>query len=1789
MDFELRKINKPSYDFELIKITPTAAPKDETIGVGQNIVENLGVGTRKMLSGYREADQRLRGDTEPVELNEGGYLSQMRSRAKNDDDFAKARKKAVEKVKSVEESLPKKVSGRPRGIISEAVGSLARSAPAMLGNVAGIEVGTANTVAWILAEKYDELREMGVEDDRAFKLAAINAIPQAGLEQGSLLLQLGFVKNLGKVIKPKLNTKMGSKLTEYIAAIIKGAATEGTEEFLQTYPDELTNIVAKNPDASPGEVWEIFKSEIGDITKKAGHGAAVGGIAGTIIPGVGGGAVMATQKLRGRKTEQSTIDDGGFELEKVEPKSQKDEQFELRKVVAPEATAEGAPALPPGAVAEPAPAAPPLRTETTPRSSGAGEAKNVELYHVGVSLNPGDKFKADTRGLVWFSPSDFYGANKVGVPTTTIKIPRNKILIVEDSNGVPVDADGAKLLKSLETGSKQEVFQKAKELGYDAVQRGNDVSMLPETAEKYIAGKQAGEAKFTPEELAAIERFKNTGSADVAKAESVAEQYGLKYDGQADGNLYQFTDPVSKGTLSLKTPEEAPTAFNKLRADRGLELLDEGTLSDVVSKAPTPEVEGLKDAVKLRLREIEGGSPEAPRSAADIEQGTPEAASKNNIPQALRPAIEIMKAEVANGDVQRHAKGYRIGSTYPNWFRKNKLTRKDFDTVINKLEAGKFLTDRQYEIWQKIQESAEEYNRTHPDLLAEENIADMQKRGFTPVMGDISVGDLEKGDQIIIDTGWGEDVLTHKGVDKDGMITIEDGETFKVEPWDILEVEGVKKGGEALNLKQDQYGKQKRKVEGGVKSGRSKKKLNEDTYFNTPSSRDTAQSGIPFENPRKRSLFEQESKLSEGVREAQTEKTQRGAIGIDLNAKGQPKPFQFSDPQAEADYQRMKKGVTREPMLRRVSDTLQSIGHKLSREFEYLPKTKENAEVSFALRRLSKQKGVAKHRTLEAVRGITLNLNPKEYDLFSRKVILDDLLETKLQGKDVPERFNNAEKLKTEIERLDPYIEANPDVKNAIAKRKEFWEALKQDYIKAMNEIGFNVEKRLQREGYFRHQVMEYVKADGIFGTGKRLHSPSNRGYQKERKGSTQDINMDYLQAESEIIAQMIYDMEVANTISRVDKYYNIADKVRAAAKEQGLENWREAIPEGYVTWQPAKGNVFYMADTIPSKVAEELMQGIIKEFGVKADDLRKVMAVGGKRKEFVVPEEVAATLDNLVRVKSQNPLIKFQSNLINKWKQWQLLSPRRYVKYNLRNMTGDSDAVFVGNPKSFKKVPKAVHDLYDFYVNDNPMAPEMRDWFERGGMETTLQRQEMGELNDLKIFSQLYQNKGKLSKLPEKTWKGYWKAARVSTDFREAILRYANYLSFLDEMQASGGLPKDYAASIPEEVQGLHDIKDRAFMMSNDLLGAYDRVSVAGQAIRDHIFPFWSFPEVNTKRYHRMLKNAMYSGDTAEKVGRKVLGGLAKTPFMAIRVGRFMLAASALWTLTQLWNNLKYPEAEKSLPIDVKRRPHVILGVGEDGEVYYFNRIGAIGDLLEWFGLDVAPNNINDWLAGRKSLKEIAKEMAKAPINKVVQGSVPFIKLAGELLARRSTFPDAFRPRTIRDRMEHFARSFGLGHEYKAIMGKPSRPYKDTLYGLAVYKIDPLESAYNNIWAEKQRFLKTIGRTGEGFFITPSGNAMYNAKLAWRYGDEEAAKKYTTKYLQEYAKSHPELTSQEVFERAAKNFDNAMNRMNPLHDLTPRQQDQFAEFLGKDGVEELLKALEFLERLNSGEQFKNN
>ena len=859
--------------------------------------------------------------------------------------------------------------------------------------------------------------------------------------------------------------------------------------------------------------------------------------------------------------------------------------------------------------------------------------------------------------------------------------------------------------------------------------------------------------------------------------------------------------------------------------------------------------------------------------------------------------------------------------------------------------------------------------------------------------------------------------------------------------------------------------------------------------------------------------------------------------------------------------ERWKAAIPEQPTLwERGRERLNEFYDKATRVYEHLPNTPEFAPLKFELLNLQKYKGIASDKAARGLKDIVDKLDRPLYDLFEKKVIVDDLFYCAEKGMDLPYGFT-PERLAAEKIILDDLVAKNPLVDGAIAKRKARWDTIKNDYVDVMERIGLNVKDRFKNEDYYHHQVLEYAKANQVYGTSGKLKTPANRGFLKKREGSELDISRDYLQVEHDVQSQMIHDIKVAEVIDFVDKNYNQAPKLKAEAKLQEIEDWKTLIPEGSNLYQPREGNVFYMTQSVPTKIANELMSGALEEFGITAEHLKPVLAVGGPRREFVLKQEIIDTIENLAKKESDNIVSRGSRWLMSQWKEKvALINPRGLFKYNFRNLSGDAEAAFVGNPSAFKKSSQSFKELYRAFFGDKEMSADLKDFFDMGGFEGTMQAIEMKSFGELDVFKHLYDKNKNISDIPKTVWDKYWKTARLSTDLREGILRYAAYKDYLEQMKSSpDGLPKNWGASVPEEIKALGDIKKRAFWLQDDLLGAYDKVSVLGQHLRTHIWPFWSWKEVNARRYIQLWKNAWDSGEIASMTGRQ-LG--AKAPLLAYKIGKFAIKTAGLMALLEVYNHTFFKEEEELLPENVKKTAHINFGRDKDGNVIYFDRLGILQDFLSNFGLDQSGRLAKKVLNGDMTIKEAATEMAKGPLNVIAQGIAPWWKVPAEFATGKSLYPDVTKPGTIRDKKLYIARQLKLGDEYTALAGLPSEGYDKSLKKLFVYSSNPGMAAYSDIMDEKRRFAERNGKEGEGFFITPKGNALYNYKLALRYKDFKSAEHYLDDYI---AKGG-----------TAEGFSRSMQSMNPLYGMNPMDRMQFVSNLNEESMKKLERAMEY-------------
>jgi len=628
---------------------------------------------------------------------------------------------------------------------------------------------------------------------------------------------------------------------------------------------------------------------------------------------------------------------------------------------------------------------------------------------------------------------------------------------------------------------------------------------------------------------------------------------------------------------------------------------------------------------------------------------------------------------------------------------------------------------------------------------------------------------------------------------------------------------------------------------------------------------------------------------------------------------------------------------------------------------------------------------------------------------------------------------------------------------------------------------------------------------------------------------------------------------------------------------KERLVLWSDLIPDTHKEWAPSDGNTFFMVNSIPEQLAKEIMESISGEVGVSRDDLRKVLALGPKKEPLVLPREVAVTLEDLRTDAQRNAAYQMTRKALGLWKSYQLVSPLRLVKYNLRNLSGDAEVTLAGNPRAFRKAGQAARELWDWYRN-RKATPELEAWMDRGGFQSSLVVAELGDLQNDSQFKQLMEIDGKLdgqrrSYNPWTLWEQ--NVGRPVSDFREGILRYANFLEYLD--QANAGKLRNYGASRPSDVDALKAPADKAYKLSNDLLGAYDEITEGGRVIRDLAIPFWSFQELNFRRYKWLIKNAAHDEKLAGLVGRKLLGTAAiRSPYIAYRLGSMFLKIAGMWALLQAWNYLMFSKEEKQLPQSIRSKPHIVLGSGEDGKVRYFSRLGNLPDLLEWFDPEDHLPAVKDALNGKIGPAEFAKkftgQLLMAPVEKVASTSQPYVTVPIQLGMGKRLFPDIQRPRQIRDRAEFVAEQFQMQGLYQYLTNKPTGPkgsaFGNALKSAVIYESDPKESAYYDIRDLRTQFMLTKGVAEQppGVAVDPKKEAAYNLKIAVRRQDAEAFRHW----LQVYYNAGG---TRDMLEKSAETFD-------PLYRMRKDHRKEFIASLNAEDRNRLALANQYYKEI---------
>jgi len=307
-----------------------------------------------------------------------------------------------------------------------------------------------------------------------------------------------------------------------------------------------------------------------------------------------------------------------------------------------------------------------------------------------------------------------------------------------------------------------------------------------------------------------------------------------------------------------------------------------------------------------------------------------------------------------------------------------------------------------------------------------------------------------------------------------------------------------------------------------------------------------------------------------------------------------------------------------------------------------------------------------------------------------------------------------------------------------------------------------------------------------------------------------------------------------------------------------------DIMPDDHVIWKPAPGTSWYKAYSLSDRIVDAVQAGEMVIGEENADKIKQILA-RGRDVEWIVPTDVAKTLDGY-DVKLEDHMISVASRkMMTGWKQWILINPYRVIKYNVNNMSGDLDIALAYDPKIvFKYMAGATRDVYKDWKRKK-ISPELQKEIDLahslGVVGSGWSVQEVADVTrELAYDKHMQAITGEKPNLIKQGWRGL----QGFTNYRENILRLAAFRYFQDRIAA--GDKNIYAASNKAEIDGIKDNTEKAAKLARELIGDYGNITHSGQWLRRHLIPFYCVPE-DTEILTREGWKRHESLNTGEKV----------------------------------------------------------------------------------------------------------------------------------------------------------------------------------------------------------------------------------------------------------------------------------------------------------------------------------
>jgi hypothetical protein len=603
-------------------------------------------------------------------------------------------------------------------------------------------------------------------------------------------------------------------------------------------------------------------------------------------------------------------------------------------------------------------------------------------------------------------------------------------------------------------------------------------------------------------------------------------------------------------------------------------------------------------------------------------------------------------------------------------------------------------------------------------------------------------------------------------------------------------------------------------------------------------------------------------------------------------------------------------------------------------------------------------------------------------------------------------------------------------------------------------------------------------------------------------------------------------------------------------------------IPKGWEEYDLATHPTYYKAFSLNERVVNEAVAKNMTDLQIPMDKITKIMGRGVDRKALL-PTEVVRTLKS-VGFGKDDPVGELVKQITRKalglGKGFLIYGPQNYVQQFIRNGVGDTLRILRNAPGSVATISEGkvksawLQAMKEVVANElflKPASDSLREFDELGGEQAQHYRSEgmlpAHPLSPLfkhiqkagppanasareKIAHQL--NQKVASPIKQLGSTAYWLYMLPHTA-REKIGRYAVYL-YVRDHALKHGRPPIIGMAKAEQALAIRDPRRQAFFIADHTVGSYRKRTAGARYLRQFIYPFISFKEINRTGEYQGLKNALRAADVRASLGRKMIGedlfkkALGEGPggqasakvTNGLTTFGYLAGAGVATAITAVVGYLVH---KKEWEILKERMPWwnipMIAGKQDEksGDIRTYRGLDPFRDLMnEWVGLDVLGDDWQDLHNGRKSWQEVAMDMSvKNWGNQMYQQLNPILKWKS--LGGMNDFPSVWDAKPATDPKLLVMDNMGLGALYRKVSDMPQKRgyWQKVMTGQNT--VNPMEISYyqaiDNAKEWQMRVGKAMPQIGGGPTDDPQVMALYKMKQAVRMGDRNGAKEALWNY----------------------------------------------------------------------------